>query len=309
MQRPPALHLLAAGSLLGLCALTGCSGALPAPAFRPQPTTLASPIAAGEPFLAPAPAAGAPRIASFNVYMPASVEELETRYEALKAERDLDAVDVWLLQELETVGGGNVNAAQWLGDRMGLYWAFAPTRPTGDGDQHGLAILSRYPIRDLERLWLPRFDLAWHSRDRAALAATIAFPFGDVRVYNVHLDTKLNFDERAVQLEPVLRQASLFPATIVGGDFNTNGFVWIARAFPFGFDRQAHRLDALMAAHGFETPLAESGGTATLGLRLDAIYVRGMATLSAAVHPRLGESDHSPVSVVLEAPRGGPAGR
>lgn len=233
--------------------------------------------------------------------MPGSIEELETRYAGVRAERDLDGVDVWLLQEIETVGGGETNAAEWLAERLGLYWAFAPTRPTDDGDLHGLAMLSRYPIRDVERLWLPRFDLAWNSRDRAALAATIAFPFGDVRVYNVHLDTKLNFDERAVQLEPVLRQASLFPATIIGGDFNTNGFTWIARAFPFGFDRQAHRLDELMVEHSFATPLAHSGGTATLGLRLDAIYVRGIGTLSADVHPRLGESDHSPVSVVLGA--------
>ena len=283
-----------------LSVLSGCSGALPPAAFRPTPAAMVEPITVGSPAAEPAPGPLAPRVASFNLYMPGTLAELETRYEAVRAERDLGTVDLWLLQEIETVEGGTVNAAEWLADRLGLHWAFAPARGTGDGDLHGLAILSRYPIRDVERLWLPRFSLAWNSRDRAALAATIELPFGDVRVYNVHLDTKLNFDERAVQLAPVMRQAKLYPSVLIGGDFNTNSFIWIARAFPFGFDRQADRLDALMAERGYSAPLAESGGTATLGLRLDAIYVRGMATGLAQVHPRLGESDHSPISVVLE---------
>lgn len=286
---------------LTLLALSGCSGALPDPAFRPTPAAMAAPISSGAPAAPTTTVAASPRIASFNLYMPSTPEELATRYEAVRAERDLSQVDVWLLQEIETVDRGTINAARWLAEQLGLYWAFAPTRGTGDDDLHGLAILSRYPIRDLERLWLPRFDLAWNSRDRAALAATIEFPFGDVRVYNVHLDTKLNFEERAVQLRPVLRQARLYPSAIVGGDFNTNAFIWIARAFPFGLDRQARRLDALMADHGFDAPLADEGGTATLGLRLDAIYVRGLDTRAAAVHAERGESDHRPVSVVLEA--------
>jgi len=303
VQRIRTLHFIAATAALvgSLCALSGCSSALPPAAFRPAPAAMAEPIAVGSPGQAPAPGPIAPRVASFNLYMPGTLEELETRYQAVLAERDLGTVDLWLLQEIETVEGGAVNSARWLANRLGLHWAFAPARGTGDGNLHGLAILSRYPIRDVERLWLPRFGLAWNSRDRAALAATIELPLGDLRVYNVHLDTKLNFNERAVQLEPVLRQAELYPAVLVGGDFNTNSFIWIARAFPAGFDRQADRLDALMAGRGYSAPLANSGGTATLGLRLDAMYLRGLATTSAQVHPRIGDSDHSPISVVLEA--------
>jgi endonuclease/exonuclease/phosphatase family metal-dependent hydrolase len=288
-------------ALLCVVAIGGCTRAVPEPAFRPRSTVAAPPILSGAPLEAPLALSASPRIASFNVYMPGSVKDLEARYAAVRDQKMLASTDVWLLQEIETLDVGSVNAAQWLGERLGLYWAFASTRSTSDGDLHGLAILSRYPIRDLERLWLPHFDLAWHSRDRAALAATIEFPFGNVRVYNVHLDTKLNFDERAVQIDPVLQQASLYPAAVVGGDFNTNNFIWIARAFPFGFDRQAKRLDALMAEHGFAAPLADAGGTATLGLRLDGIYVRGLDTRAAAVHEERGESDHRPISVVLEA--------
>jgi endonuclease/exonuclease/phosphatase family metal-dependent hydrolase len=290
------LTTLAAAALL-----SGCAGGVPAASMRLAPTLTVAPLAMGEP-TAPAPGdPAAPRIASYNVYMPGTIGDLEARYEAVRGDEFLDAIDVWLLQEIETLDGGRLVAAEWIAERLGMHWAFAPTRITDDGDTHGLALLSRYPIKDVAVLWLPAFDLAWNSRDRAALAATIELPSGDARVYNVHLDTKLNFDERAVQLQPVVDDAAAHETAIIGGDFNSNSFIWVGRAFPAGFDNQPRRLDELMSSHGYATPLAELGGTSKLGLRLDSIYVRGLDVLAGTVHPDQGSSDHHPVSVAVAA--------
>jgi len=239
-------------TLASLLVLAACGG--------PRPATLPSGEAAslridegGEPS-APARAPRELRVTSLNLKKPETLEELETRYDALAESGLVRDTDVWLLQEIETIEGGRASAAAWLADRIGGQWVYAPTRMTSDGDTHGIAIVSRFPIRDVERDWLPRFRLAWHSRDRAVLAATIETVDGPVRIFNVHLDTKLNFDDRAEQLAPVLVTAATFDEVVIGGDFNTNGFQWVGRAFPFGFDAQADRLDALMEEHGYGAP-------------------------------------------------------
>src|SRR5689334_6366388 len=132
--------------------------------------------------------------------------------EELRATADLRNADVFLLQEAAA------GAAEGLARDLQLHVASSPAAPrTGDH----LAILSRYPLRDIRVRQLKRYDLVFHTRSRFALSATALTPWGPVRVLNTHLDTRINSPERLAQLEAAMSEAT-GRAVIVGGDFNSN---------------------------------------------------------------------------------------
>ncbi len=177
------------------------------------------------------------------------------------------------------------------------YVAFAPEAP-GVFDR-GLAILSRYPIRDARVRALRAFNMRFHNRSRFSLSATVDSPSGPVHVWNVHLDTRINPEDRAGQLSAVLTEAaSLSGPKVIAGDFNTNDFYWAANVLPLpASGRQAAAVARLMLAHGFRAPLQD--GTATFnrfGMHLDWIYEQGLTARSSSVYP-IGFSDHRAVVV------------
>src|SRR4051812_4567076 len=77
--------------------------------------------------------------------------------EELRRTAELRDADVFLLQE--SAGG----AAQGLGAALRLHVAESGAAP-GTGDH--LAILSRYPLREVRVRQLPRYDLMFHTRSR-----------------------------------------------------------------------------------------------------------------------------------------------
>jgi endonuclease/exonuclease/phosphatase family metal-dependent hydrolase len=174
-----------------------------------------------------------------------------------------------------------------------------------------MAILSRRPLRDPSVFDLTRFGLHLRSRCRVALAATIETPFGPLRVFGVHLDTRINFKERAAQLDPVVEAAGRFrgPA-VLAGDLNTQPVYWIQHVLPVPYAHNQHRaIRRFLGRHGFSTPL--NGRTPTFepfGFPLDWIYLRSLSSASWGIE-RIEFSDHRAVWVSrLEAvPEGAPA--
>jgi endonuclease/exonuclease/phosphatase family metal-dependent hydrolase len=118
-----------------------------------------------------------------------------------------------------------------------------------------------------------------------------------LRIYNVHLDTRINPRERADQIAPVVQAAQADPVerVVVGGDFNALPFAWVARVFPIPLLAAATVVDRLFAAHGFAAPLERIGPTHLAPVRLDAIYTRRLETLPGGVARGLAVSDHHPV--------------
>lgn len=291
--------------LLSTCLLAGAC-ATPPPVFRPTPETadpaqLALVAAPGEP--ASGLVSQTLRVVSLNIKKPQSLAELELRYDGVR-HADLDErIDLWLLQEVETIDR-KVNAAQWLATRFGLNYVYAPISVTGDQDTHGLAILSRYPISDFSRSWLPRYRMLFNTRDRGVLSATIEVGDRQIRVYSVHLDTKLNIDQRLTQIEPILKDAARHDRVLIAGDFNSNNFIWAGRALPVGYDDQAAAVDRLMLEHGYSAPFSQLGGTSVLGMRLDGVYARGVGVQAAQVVSRPGHSDHDALSFEVDTSPG-----
>jgi endonuclease/exonuclease/phosphatase family metal-dependent hydrolase len=90
---------------------------------------------------------------------------------------------------------------------------------------------------------------------------------------------------------------------LIGGDFNTNPYVWAHRAIPVlpvtavaDID-QGGAVDSFLIAKGFEAPTADCGSTMNLPLemRLDALYSRKLSVTAFAVERSVEASDHFPL--------------
>ena len=104
---------------------------------------------------------------------------------------------------------------------LGYFALFEPAAP--DVYDQGLALVSRYPFDEIDIKRLKACDLGYRCRNRFAVAARVRTPWGDLRVWNAHLDTRINAAERLEQLQPVIDEASRHTGPrLIGGDFNTN---------------------------------------------------------------------------------------
>ena len=262
----------------------------------PGPWSLAGDAAGPFPIELAAPPAVATmprtlRVTTFNV-------EYSTRtgplIAALRAHPEVGRSDVLLLQEVGPHRLDGARAAP-LAEALGLGHAYA----------HGLAILCRWPLRDVAVMELPRARLPYNQRRRIALAAEVDTDAGPLRLMSVHLDTRLNRHERVLQLAPAVTDAH--PLQIVGGDMNTLPFHFVGGAAPVYRADQVGLLDAYMRGLGFATPVSAAGATHrnVLGVRLDAVFTRGVVPQAARVARDVRVSDHFPVWADVELPAAG----
>jgi endonuclease/exonuclease/phosphatase family metal-dependent hydrolase len=234
------------------------------------------------------------RIATYNIHM-ISARRLAA---ALREDPKLAAADVIALQEVESHPEEGQSRACLAAKLLDLHCAFAPGYGLGDGGAHGVALLSRRPMSDLEVIELPYHDLHYNSGRRIALAATIDAGGGEsLRVYAVHLDNRINPAARKKQLSPVLdaAQKAGMPA-VIAGDVNTSPFVWVAGFLPIPAGVQDDRLEKYVRSRGFDTPVTDSGPTSPwLNMRLDAVYTRGVEVMDHGVAVTVRASDHLPL--------------
>jgi len=234
------------------------------------------------------------RIASLNIAKRYGVGALAE----MTRQPDLRKADVLLLQEV--VDGANGHMAADLATALGFHFVFAPAFQLDPNFVEGLAILSRYPLRDRSVLDLPHNQLLWHTRIRIALAATAATPWGPMRIINTHLDNRINANEKRLQLEILFKESGRAGGPcVIGGDFNNANFYWISGTVPIpGSQDLREMVDQEMQRHGFRTPLGSGPGSLHfLGLKLDWIYLRGLRALGSGVTP-ISFSDHNSVWVL-----------
>ncbi len=206
----------------------------------------------------------------------------------------LRQADVLLLQEVANEDD-KPSVAEQLAQKLGYQSTFSPAEP-GVYDQ-GLAIVSRYPMSGIEIRRLKACNLRFRCRSRFALSADVKTPWGMVRVWNVHLDTRINAAERLEQLQPVIVEAAERGGpSVIGGDFNTNEFRWVGNVFPLpGGPNHGATIRRAMEARGFQTALPNGLVTfATMRRHLDWIYSYGMRPLRWSVEPA-PFSDHRAV--------------
>ena len=148
----------------------------------------------------------------------ASLEELA----AFIKKHDPDLV---ALQEVDSrtfreraVHQNDKDFATELGYLTGMFSAYGKTIPYRKG-YYGIAILSKYPMAKVERIYLPKTE---HGKEqRAVLVADIEYEDNEYITFaSTHLDYT-NTEERQVQVKKLneVLLTSKYPV-ILGGDFN-----------------------------------------------------------------------------------------
>ena len=208
-----------------------------------------------------------------------------------------EAADVWLLQEARPSVSEVANA-------LGMHYIYAPADEFGDGTVSGLAILSRYPFERSNRTVLPRYNLRFNTRCRIALTAAIRRPAGEIRLVNVHLDTRITQPQRLLQVGSVVeKEAPSRQPVIIGGDFNTANVRWMWNVFPLPYVQSHTRaVRDMFVGQGFESPLDGAGTTFRLlgfPLHLDWIFPKQLKTVASGTE-HIDFSDHRAVWVTLK---------
>ena len=177
--------------------------------------------------------------------------ERGTRFEgildALKNHKELKEADLLLLTELDhgMARSGNRFVASELAAELKLNYAFAPVYialQKGSGVEefapgentnsiHGLALFSRYPMRNVHTVPLPNGkDKMWGKEKRIghlrALIADIMHSSGEFRAVTVHLDAHCSREHRHRQMKIIIDHLDTLPPlpTLIGGDWNTTTF-------------------------------------------------------------------------------------
>lgn len=231
---------------------------------------------------------------------------------ALSGDTRFPRADVIALQEADkgTVRAGLHHVARELAGELQMHYAHASLNSPREEEQKpkqwyldfeeriaadeegdtGIAILSRLPLLDVERLELPFSECAW--RPRLALFARVALQNQSVHIFNLHIDPHASTDEQLQQHGAVIeRAARIAGPTVILGDFNT-----LTRA-------ACERVRSFLEERGYDTPMPTKAATWRAGLiRLhpDWIFVRGLRVTGWGVMKPLGVSDHWPVWAEVE---------
>ena len=161
-----------------------------------------------------------------------------------------------------------------------------------DPGDTGVALLSRMPLCEVERI-----DLPWHKcpwRPRLAMGATFGLAGRRVRLFNVHVDPHGPLDNQYQQVEALLENAEKFrgPRVIVG-DFNTLS------------KEKAIEIRRLLESRDYSTPFPTGTPTwrgAGLRFHADWIFTNGLSASRWGVVKPLNVSDHWPVWAEVSLP-------
>ncbi len=221
---------------------------------------------------------------------------------ALRGANDLERADVMLFQEAVRPSPGKRGALDDVAEALRLNIAFAPEFEHRNGNVEGLAVLSRYPILETRVIPLQHNDLFWKSRRRVALAVTLQTPAGALRVYNLHLDTRVNLKARLEQLRPIAEEAAAARGPVLlGGDLNTNPYRWVGHTLPMlvAHDQGAGVLQ-YMKALGYDSVFPRRTATSRwFGMQLDWLFLRDLEAGPATIKP-ISFSDHRALSACLQ---------
>lgn len=225
---------------------------------------------------------GTLRILSWNI----KVAQLEG-IDAVVDELSRWNPDVVLLQEVD-VGverSGFLDQPRIIADRLGLEFVFAPTVVVDHG-LYGIALLSRAPLHDVQRIPLSN---SYACEDRAAIAARLCFGATELRIINHHADyaeaaASASIDEI---IDSIGHPSS---STVFGGDLNQTP--------------QGHGPKLALSA-GLLDAIPPHNSKPTHGRqRIDFVFVdRDTARLITNAQILTNDaSDHSAILVDLQAP-------
>ncbi len=233
------------------------------------------------------------KVVTYNIRW-RSGDDLKQLIKLFRDDSEIGKASIIALQEVDRrkKRSGNTNTAKLLAEELGLYyaWAAPPGTKPGQEEETGVALLSIYPLSDVQRIVLPH-DGPGHRR-RAAIGACIKVDGVEIRVYSAHAETRISMEKKLDQLNALLddlnRHAPKSPAIIMG-DFNT----WQTDAAP--------KTIKLFSEAGFTTPFdgqktfSQKVLFVPVDFRLDWIWMRGLEVKSHGIDREIDVSDHWPL--------------
>ncbi|HYF05594.1 MAG TPA: endonuclease/exonuclease/phosphatase family protein [Patescibacteria group bacterium] len=234
------------------------------------------------------------KIITYNVHGGRNLHKLK---EILENNTNLKNADIICLQEVEDHFSEGTPRAALLAEALGYEYIYVPAREIGKKGTHGLAIITRLKILEHSAASLPFYKQIYNSRKRIvqfALLETKGKRFG---ISNVHLDVRLNPEDRLAQLDAAINIADHWHSmpTILVGDLNTIPVHWFKRGVPVFFKNQIQHVHMHLAQHGLKTAIEGKMRTHKAGMQLDGIYSRGIEVMKAGVEKRVRYSDHFPL--------------
>lgn len=237
------------------------------------------------------------KVVSYNAHHPRG-EKLAAIIEHFRNDPDLNGSQIIALQEIDRyrkrVDYKDLPAELARAWGMNYYYAierFIPEKE-GGGDT-GVAIMSRFKLSEPEHIALPHG--APDNLPRAALGLTVDLGHDRLRVYTLHIESKISKEKRRDQLLALLDRIGRRPRdekTIVLGDFNTIG------------EESQRIIFEGMSRFGFSTPLSDDVPTFVkaliIRLRTDWIFLRNLRSANSGVETELKASDHRPIWVEVE---------
>ncbi len=222
-------------------------------------------------------------VVSYNIWFAEDIDQAISEMREIKSQNGLDIV---LLQEMDEVG--TQKTAREL--QMNYIYFPAAIEPTYNKN-FGNAILSRWPIVDIQKLILPHKSLSNHM-NRTATRATIRINNTDVLVYSVHTESiftlpQFRKDQYMAILDDVDPEAKF---VIIGGDFNS--FT----------DKSVGKIEDAYQQAGFTRVSDGSGGTVIkygIELTSDHIFAKGFVVEEVGKLTEATASDHLPIWVKL----------
>jgi endonuclease/exonuclease/phosphatase family metal-dependent hydrolase len=225
--------------------------------------------------------------------------------------------DIIALQEVDrgTARSGGVDQVSELAQRLEMHAAFGAAM-FHDGGSYGVAILSRWPIHDIESHPLP---FTPDNEPRTALSVLLRA--GDdgplLRFVSTHLDQSRDTDDRPAQVSYLNRVLAVQDGvpTILAGDFNLRADSSLIRVLEGVWTNAAAGTASLAGTASAQAPTStpaagpSQGSQTTLGPgrgrggRSDWVLIRPdtrWRVIEATVIDETTASDHRPVLAVLE---------
>ena len=231
---------------------------------------------------APAKANASLRVMTYNIqqgYGNTGEKNFMTQRELLRRL----APDIVGLEESDSAraAGGNSDIVRFFSDGLGYYSYYGPSPISGT---FGVALLSRYPIRDARTFFMPS-----RGEQTACIEADIAVGESLVRVLVTHLDNDGALPQQRLVIERAVAGSAGRAATIAMGDFNFDPKTEQYRQTAAALD------DAWLAA---SVRIVDPGASDPAG-RIDHVFVSRNARVLSARYTPEGPSDHPGMLVEL----------
>ena len=233
------------------------------------------------------------KVISYNIRW-RSGDDLKTLIKFLQEDPEIGSASILALQEVDRhkKRTGHSNTVKTIAEALGMYyvWAAPPTANPTDEEETGVAILSFYPLSDVQRIVLP--NPGPNRRRRVALGATVEMPNHRWRVYSAHAETRIKIGKKLEQYQALLDDLAKFPAdmpALIMGDFNT----WEPYA--------GGKVNKLFSEAGLKTPFEDQSTFrrkvlfVPIELKLDWVWLRGLEAANCGIDRKVEVSDHWPL--------------